>query len=117
MMVKPFIQNITIMTDVLHPVEVHEVNKHVFKTHILYLKVEERACPDPYGKEVWAFLCDKYGYKYVYSLPVKSTKYLDGYLDGQRGDWYACAGGMGYNELIVKEKDLIAGLEKLGYKS
>lgn len=79
-----------------------------------YFKVIERDQPEPYGHEVWGYLCDSYGYAYVYSLPIISTQYNDGYLD-RKGDWIACFGGMGYDQLIIPESEMMKALRELGY--
>lgn len=64
-------------------------------------------------QEMWGFLCDKWGFKYFYSLPLYSSRYGDGYLNKSPDDWYACAGGMGYNKLVVKKDDLINAINEL----
>jgi hypothetical protein len=75
-----------------------------------YFKVVER------GDEVWGYLCDESGYRYHYSLPIWNSRYGDGYLNADhRGDWYACAGGMGYNTLVVCEAEMLKVLTELGY--
>lgn len=73
-----------------------------------WISLEEK----PYGNhlEKWLFLCDKYGYKYVYSMCLSSTSYGDGYLDSVKKigwhDWVACCGSEVYNKIVIKADDL-----------
>lgn len=64
--------------------------------------------------EIWGILCDKYGYRYVYSLPIVSPKYKDGFLDKESDkDWHACFGCSVYNKIIIKNEDLKKAITKL----
>lgn len=99
------------------PIQVIEVvDDNNFLCTGFYFDVVERECAEPYGYETWGYLCDEFGCKYVYSLPIYDIKYQDGYLNKENpGPWYACAGGMGYNALFVTEKEMLRVLNQLGY--
>ena len=62
---------------------------------------------EKHNNETWAYLCDKYGRRYVYSICVTSEEYHDGWLDNDDNrDWLACMGCETYNRIIIKREDL-----------